>query len=65
MKAIVIHAARDLRIEDRPVEEPQAGQLRLSLATGGICGSDLHMTEDAAYGVSAGDVLGHEFAHFN
>ena len=41
MKAIVIHAARDLRIEDRPVEEPQAGQLRLRLATGGICGSDL------------------------
>jgi (R,R)-butanediol dehydrogenase/meso-butanediol dehydrogenase/diacetyl reductase len=28
----------------------------------GICGSDLHMTEDAAYGKQAGDVLGHEFA---
>ncbi len=35
MKAIVIHAARDLRIEDRPVEEPQAGQLRLSLRPAG------------------------------
>jgi (R,R)-butanediol dehydrogenase/meso-butanediol dehydrogenase/diacetyl reductase len=28
----------------------------------GICGSDLHMTEDAAYGCEHGDVLGHEFA---
>lgn len=50
MKAIVIHAARDLRIEDRPVEEPQAGQLRLSLATGGICGSDLHYYNHGGFG---------------
>ena len=28
----------------------------------GICGSDLHMTEDPAYGQGAGSVLGHEFA---
>jgi (R,R)-butanediol dehydrogenase / meso-butanediol dehydrogenase / diacetyl reductase len=28
----------------------------------GICGSDLHMTEDPTYGKGAGDVLGHEFA---
>ncbi len=28
----------------------------------GICGSDLHMTEDPAYGIGAGDVIGHEFA---
>ena len=28
----------------------------------GICGSDLHMTEDPAFGRGAGDVLGHEFA---
>jgi L-idonate 5-dehydrogenase len=32
---------RDLRIEDRP-EEAGPGQLRLRLATGGVCGSDLH-----------------------
>jgi len=28
----------------------------------GICGSDLHMTEDPAFGVQPGDILGHEFA---
>ncbi len=63
MKAIVIHAARDLRIEDRPVEEPQAGQLRLSLATGGICGSDLHYYNHGGFGavrLKEPMILGHE-----
>lgn len=63
MKAIVIHAARDLRIEDRPLEEPQAGQLRLSLATGGICGSDLHYYNHGGFGavrLKEPMILGHE-----
>jgi L-idonate 5-dehydrogenase len=63
MKAIVIHAARDLRIEDRPVEDPQAGQLRLSLATGGICGSDLHYFNHGGFGavrLKEPMILGHE-----
>ncbi|MBX9468820.1 MAG: L-idonate 5-dehydrogenase [Rhizobium sp.] len=63
MKAIVIHAARDLRIEDRPVEEPQAGQLRLSLAAGGICGSDLHYYNHGGFGavrLKEPMILGHE-----
>ncbi|MCC8932790.1 L-idonate 5-dehydrogenase [Rhizobium sp. 'Codium 1'] len=63
MKAIVIHAARDLRIEDRPVEEAQAGQLRLSLATGGICGSDLHYFNHGGFGavrLREPMILGHE-----
>ena len=42
MKAIVIHAAKDLRIETRDVEEPTAGQVQIKLEAGGICGSDLH-----------------------
>ncbi|MBU2327746.1 MAG: L-idonate 5-dehydrogenase [Alphaproteobacteria bacterium] len=63
MKAIVIHAARDLRVEDRPVEEAQAGQLRLSLATGGICGSDLHYFNHGGFGavrLREPMILGHE-----
>ncbi|WP_337269200.1 L-idonate 5-dehydrogenase [Oryzifoliimicrobium ureilyticus] len=63
MKAIVIHAARDLRIEDRPVEEPQAGQLRLRLAIGGICGSDLHYYNHGGFGavrLREPMILGHE-----
>jgi len=63
MKAIVIHAAGDLRIEDRPVEQPKAGQLRLRLATGGICGSDLHYYNHGGFGavrLREPMILGHE-----
>ncbi|NTB21820.1 L-idonate 5-dehydrogenase, partial [Agrobacterium tumefaciens] len=42
MKAIVIHAARDLRVEDREPETPSPGEVEIRLAAGGICGSDLH-----------------------
>ena len=41
---------------------PGAGELVIRVGRCGICGSDLHMTEDAAYGCKHGDVLGHEFA---
>jgi (R,R)-butanediol dehydrogenase/meso-butanediol dehydrogenase/diacetyl reductase len=41
---------------------PQAGQVVIQVGRCGICGSDLHMTEDSAFGVAAGSVLGHEFA---
>jgi (R,R)-butanediol dehydrogenase/meso-butanediol dehydrogenase/diacetyl reductase len=41
---------------------PAADQLVVKVGRCGICGSDLHMTEDPAYGCRHGDVLGHEFA---
>ncbi|MFN3577200.1 MAG: hypothetical protein ACK4TJ_09505 [Tabrizicola sp.] len=41
MKAIVIPGPADLRIEERPVAALSPGQLRLRLATGGVCGLDL------------------------
>jgi L-idonate 5-dehydrogenase len=63
MRAIVIHAARDLRIEDHPEETPGPGQLRLRLATGGVCGSDLHYYNHGGFGavrLKEPMVLGHE-----
>lgn len=51
-----------LVIETLPDPTPGAGELVVRVGRCGICGSDLHMTEDAAYGRQAGDVLGHEFA---
>ena len=66
-KAIVIHAARDLRIEDRPVEAPGPGQLRLRLATGGVCGSDLHYYNHGGFGavrLREPMILGHEVSAF-
>ncbi len=63
MKAIVIHAARDLRVEDRPEETPGPGQMRLRLATGGVCGSDLHYYNHGGFGavrLKEPMILGHE-----
>lgn len=51
-----------LAFEDVPDPTPDAGQVVVDVARCGICGSDLHMTEDAAYGCQQGDILGHEFA---
>ena len=63
MKAIVIHAARDLRIEDRPDETPGPGQIGLRLAVGGVCGSDLHYYNHGGFGdvrLREPMILGHE-----
>ncbi len=64
MKAIVIHAARDLRIEDHEAEVPGPGQVQVRLARGGICGSDLHYYNHGGIGsairLREPMVLGHE-----
>ncbi len=63
MKTIVLHAARDLRIEERAEEVPGPGQLRLRLAVGGICGSDLHYFNHGGFGavrLREPMILGHE-----
>ncbi|MES2913821.1 MAG: L-idonate 5-dehydrogenase [Pseudomonadota bacterium] len=63
MKAIVIHAARDLRIEDRAEDALLPGQVRLRLATGGVCGSDLHYYNHGGFGavrLKEPMILGHE-----
>ena len=42
MKAIVVHAAKDLRVEEREMPVPGPGQVLVRMAAGGICGSALH-----------------------
>lgn len=67
MRAIVIHAAKDLRIEDRAEESPGPGQLRLRLATGGVCGSDLHYYNHGGFGavrLKEPMILGHEVSAY-
>ena len=53
---------RPLAVEEVPDPTPATGELVVKVGRCGICGSDLHMTEDPAFGRNAGDILGHEFA---
>jgi L-idonate 5-dehydrogenase len=65
MKSIVIHAAKDLRIEDRDTETPGRNQVTVKLAAGGICGSDLHYYNHGGFGtirLKEPMILGHEVA---
>jgi L-idonate 5-dehydrogenase len=65
MKAIVIHAAKDLRIEERMPETAGAGQVEIAVEAGGICGSDLHYYNHGGFGairLREPMILGHEVA---
>ncbi len=67
MKAVVIHAPKDLRLDDQPSREPGAGEIRIRLASGGICGSDLHYFNHGGFGpvrLKEPMVLGHEVSGF-
>jgi L-idonate 5-dehydrogenase len=67
MRAIVIHSARDLRVEEREVEPLAPGQVRLRLATGGVCGSDLHYYNHGGFGavrLKEPMILGHEVSAY-
>ena len=65
MEGLVIHAPRDLRVEQLPTPELAPGQLRLRVRRGGICGSDLHYYQHGGFGavrIQEPMVLGHEVA---
>jgi len=65
MKSIVIHAARDLRIEDRDLAAPGPHEVQIAMAAGGICGSDLHYYNHGGFGtvrLREPMILGHEVA---
>jgi L-idonate 5-dehydrogenase len=63
MKSVICHSAQDLRIES--IELPPLGenQLRVKVAFGGICGSDLHYYQHGGFGtvrIKQPITLGHE-----
>lgn len=63
MKSVVIHAAKDLRIEDQKPDTPGPGEVQIAMAAGGICGSDLHYYNHGGFGtirIKEPMVLGHE-----
>jgi L-idonate 5-dehydrogenase len=63
MRALVLHEIKDLRIEERETGSPGPGQVRVRMAAGGICGSDLHYFNHGGFGairVKEPVILGHE-----
>jgi L-idonate 5-dehydrogenase len=65
MRAIVIHSAKDLRIDEMPEPAPGDGEVLVHMGSGGICGSDLHYFNDGGFGairLQEPMVLGHEVA---
>ncbi|MEP2945403.1 MAG: L-idonate 5-dehydrogenase [Lentilitoribacter sp.] len=67
MRSIVIHKAKDLRIEETEVQTPNAGEVLVRIATGGICGSDLHYYNHGGFGtikVKEPMILGHEVSGY-
>jgi L-idonate 5-dehydrogenase len=65
VKTIVIHAPKDLRIEDREPAAPGPGEVEVAIAAGGICGSDLHYYSHGGFGsvrLKEPMILGHEVA---
>ena len=65
MRAVVIHAPKDLRIDSFPDSEPGPGEVRVKIAAGGICGSDLHYYHHGGFGtvrIREPMTLGHEIS---
>ncbi|WP_255955063.1 L-idonate 5-dehydrogenase [Streptomyces odontomachi] len=63
VQAVVVHAAGDVRIEERPRPVPGPSEVLLAMSHGGICGSDLHYYRHGAVGaftLAEPLTLGHE-----
>ena len=65
MRAAVIHAPHDLRIDEVPSQTPGPDDVTVRIGAGGICGSDLHYYHHGGFGtvrIQQPMILGHEIA---
>ncbi|AXT28501.1 L-idonate 5-dehydrogenase [Ruegeria sp. AD91A] len=63
--AVVVHAAKDLRLETRNVRDIGSDEALIEMKAGGICGSDLHYFNHGGFGsirLREPMALGHEVA---
>lgn len=62
MRAVVYHGARDLAVEERPDQLLQDGDVRVSVESAGVCGTDvrIYKGEHSAYARAVGRIPGHE-----
>ncbi|HEY4466454.1 MAG TPA: Zn-dependent oxidoreductase [Klebsiella sp.] len=61
MKSIVICQPNELVIEERPIPQPAAGEVRVKVKLAGICGSDSHIYRGHNPFAKYPRVIGHEF----
>jgi L-idonate 5-dehydrogenase len=65
VKAVVVHGANDLRVDDLPDPVPREGEVLVAMEWGGICGSDIAYWRNGASGTAVLKhplVIGHEVA---
>ena len=65
MRAVVVHGAGDLRVDERPDPTPGEGEVLIAMEWGGVCGSDLSYWRHGGSGTAVLRhplVLGHEVA---
>jgi L-idonate 5-dehydrogenase len=65
MRAVVIHAPKDLRIDKLSETPPETDEVRVRIGSGGICGSDLHYYHHGGFGtvrIKQPMTLGHEIS---
>ncbi|HRN28421.1 MAG TPA: alcohol dehydrogenase catalytic domain-containing protein, partial [Terrimesophilobacter sp.] len=62
MRAAVLHAVGDLRIEDRPIPTPGPGEVLIRVEACGVCGSDATEYTRGPVLTVMPVTLGHEFA---
>ncbi|KAI1177797.1 alcohol dehydrogenase GroES-like domain-containing protein [Nemania sp. FL0916] len=65
VEASVLHGAKDLRVEHRPLPPPSATEVQIAVSATGLCGSDLHYYRHFRNGnilVQEPLTLGHESA---
>jgi L-idonate 5-dehydrogenase len=66
-KIVRLYGKQDLKVEIQDCPEPAPGEVRLKMARGGICGSDLHYFQDGGFGpvqVREPIISGHEASGF-
>lgn len=63
MQAILFKQLNEpLQLGRLPTPEPEADEVLIEVCRCGICGSDLHMTQDPAFNIAPDSVLGHEYS---
>ncbi len=61
MKSVVIEQPGKLVIQERQLQEPEAGEVRVKVTAAGICGSDGHIYHGSNPFAKYPRVIGHEF----